>query len=192
MRILYVMVMFSMLLMSCEENGGEVKSMEAEMVSGFYDFTVNDIDGNAVELSKYKGKVLLVVNVASKCGFTPQYEGLQKVYDKYKDKGFAVLGFPANNFGAQEPGTNDEIKQFCKLNYGVTFPVFSKISVKGADIDPLYKYLTSGDANPELKGAIKWNFNKFLVDKNGNVVARYDSGVEPGGEDITTDIESSL
>ena len=162
------------------------------MVSGFHSFTVNDIDGNAVKLDKYKGRVLLVVNVASKCGYTYQYEGLEKVYNKYKDKGFAVLGFPANNFGSQEPGSDAEIKLFCKLNYGVTFPVFSKISVKGDDIDPLYKYLTSGEAEADVSGDIKWNFNKFLIDKNGKVLSRFDSGVEPGSKEIAVVIESAL
>ena len=193
---------------SCYETDSDVKSPEpetaessesetagaakSETARGFYGFTVKDIDGNEVKLEKFKGKLLLVVNVASKCGYTPQYEGLQKIYEKYKDKGFLVLGFPANNFMRQEPGSNAEIKQFCKLNFGVTFPMFSKISVKGSKIDPLYKYLTSGEANADVSGNIKWNFTKFLVDKNGNVISRFGSGVKPESEEITAAIENAL
>src|SRR6266699_2483748 len=139
---------------------------------GPLDFTVQDIDGKDVKLSDYKGKVVLIVNVASKCGFTPQYTGLEALYEKYKDQGFVILGFPANNFGKQEPGSNDQIKEFCASKFSVTFPMMSKISVKGDDIAPLYKFLTS---NGEFAGDIEWNFNKFLVDRNGNVIARYPS-----------------
>ena len=132
-----------------------------------YEFTMKDIDGKDVKLETYKGKVALIVNTASQCGYTPQYEGLEKIYGKYKDQGFVVLGFPANNFGGQEPGTNAEIKEFCTLKYKTTFPVFAKISVKGEDQHPLYKYLTSAETNPKFAGDIKWNFNKFLIDKIG-------------------------
>ena len=156
------------------------------------DFKMRDIDGNEVKLDKYKGKVLLIVNTASKCGYTPQYEGLQSVYTKYKDKGFYVLGFPANNFGSQEPGTETEIKEFCTSKYHVTFPMFAKISVKGEDIDPLYKYLTEKETNPNFAGDITWNFNKFLVDRHGNVVARFTSKQTPESPEVTAAIEKYL
>jgi len=134
-------------------------------MTGIYDFRVADIDGNDVNLADYKGRVLLVVNVASKCGFTPQYKGLQKLYDQYKDKGFVILAFPSNDFMGQEPGTNEQIKTFCQLNYQVSFPLFSKISVKGRDIHPLYKFLTENSTDPNFAGGITWNFNKFLIDR---------------------------
>lgn len=161
-------------------------------MKSIYDFEVRDIDGNDVKLEQFKGKVVMIVNVASKCGFTPQYEGLQKIYSQYKDKGFVILGFPANNFLNQEPGTNEEIKQFCSLNYNVTFPMFSKISVKGKDIAPLYKYLTEKDTNPEFSGDISWNFNKFLIDREGNIIARFGSRAKPGSEEVNLAIEKAL
>ncbi len=157
-----------------------------------YDFTVNDIDGKPVKLDTYKGKVVLIVNVASKCGYTPQYEGLQATYAKYKDRGLVILGFPANNFMGQEPGTNEEIKQFCALKYNVTFPLFAKVSVKGEDKHALYKFLTDKSTNPEFGGEIGWNFSKFLVDKQGKIVARFGSGDKPEGEKITQAIEHAL
>jgi len=156
------------------------------------DFKMKDIDGNDVKLKKYKGNVLLVVNTASKCGYTPQYEGLQAIYAKYKDQGFYVLGFPANNFGGQEPGTDPEIKEFCSLKYKVTFPMFSKISVKGDDQDPLYKFLTSKETDPNFAGDITWNFNKFLVDRKGNIVARFSSKDKPESETVAQAIEKYL
>ena len=156
------------------------------------DFKMKDIDGNDVKLKKYKGNVLLVVNTASKCGYTPQYESLQAIYDKYKAQGFSVLGFPANNFGGQEPGTEAEIKEFCTTKYKVSFPMFAKISVKGDDQDPLYKFLTSKETNPSFAGDITWNFNKFLIDKKGNVVARFTSKDKPDGEAVTQAIEKYL
>ena len=157
-----------------------------------YDFTVKDIDGKNVKLKQYKGKVALVVNVASKCGYTPQYESLQAVYDKYKAEGFYVLGFPANNFGGQEPGTEAEIKEFCTSKYKVQFPMFAKISVKGEDQHPFYQFLTSKETNPNFAGDISWNFNKFLVDKKGKVVARFGSKDKPDGEAVTQAIEKYL
>jgi glutathione peroxidase len=156
------------------------------------DFKMRDIDGKEVKLNKYKGNVLLVVNTASKCGYTPQYEGLQSTFTKYKEKGFYVLGFPANNFGGQEPGTETEIKEFCTSKYHVTFPMFAKISVKGDDQDPLYKFLTSKETDPEFAGDITWNFNKFLVDRQGKVVARFTSKDAPEGEAVTAAIEKYL
>lgn len=145
---------------------------------GIYDLSVKDIDGNEVSLSKYKGKVLLIVNVASKCGFTSQYEGLENLYQKYKDKEFMILGFPSNQFMNQEPGTNKEIKEFCRLTYGVDFDMFAKIDVNGENETPLYTYLKE-QAGGTLGDAIKWNFTKFLVDKDGKVLERYGSITEP-------------
>ena len=144
-----------------------------------YDFTVDDIKGKAVDLDRYKGKVLLVVNTASQCGFTPQYKGLEALYEKYRGKGLEVLGFPCNQFGAQEPGTADEIASFCEINYGVTFPLFAKVDVNGDNTAPVYKYLKS--AKPGLLGseAIKWNFTKFLVNRQGDVVRRFSPRTEP-------------
>lgn len=155
-----------------------------------YDFKVKTIEGQEATLEQYKGKVLLIVNVASKCGFTPQYDGLEALYKKYKDKGFVVLGFPCNQFGSQEPGTEAEIQNFCRVNFGVTFPMFSKLNVNGNDTHPLYVYLKS--EKPGILGseAIKWNFTKFLVDKNGKVVQRFGSSASP--ESIEEDIEKLL
>lgn len=156
------------------------------------DFKMMDIDGKEVKLKKFKGNVLLVVNTASQCGYTPQYEGLQKTYAKYQAQGFVVLGFPANDFKGQEPGSNEQIKEFCTTKYKVTFPMFAKIAVKGADQDPLYAFLTSKETNPNFAGEIKWNFNKFLIDRKGNVVARFDSKEAPDGETVTAAIEKHL
>ena len=159
--------------------------------SSIYDFTLNSIDGKPAPLAAYKGKVLLVVNVASRCGFTPQYTALEATYEKYKDQGFVILGFPANNFGGQEPGTNAEIKTFCASKYMVTFPLYSKVSVKGEDQTPLYHYLTT-DANPTLAGDIKWNFTKFLVDRNGSVVQRFEPATKPDAPEVIAAIEKAL
>lgn len=158
--------------------------------SNVYDFTLNSIDGAATPLSTFKGKVVLLVNVASKCGFTPQYAGLEKLYENYKDKGFVIVGVPANDFGAQEPGSNDEIKTFCSRNYNVTFPMMSKVSVKGANTTPLYQYLT--DKSSKTGGDIKWNFTKFLVDKNGNVINRFESAVTPEAPELVSAVEAAL
>jgi glutathione peroxidase len=157
-----------------------------------YDFTLNSIDGQPTPLSSFKGKVVLLVNVASKCGFTPQYTALETLYEKYKDRGFVIVGIPANNFGAQEPGTNAEIKTFCESKYHVTFPMMSKVSVKGGDITPLYQYLTDKNANPKTGGEIGWNFTKFLVDADGKVVARFDSKVTPDSPEVSAAIEKAL
>lgn len=150
-----------------------------------YQFTMNDIDEKPVDLSKYKGKVILIVNVASKCGHTPQYEDLQALYDKNKDKDFVILGFPANNFLSQEPGTDADIKTFCTKNYGVTFPMFSKISVKGKDMAPLYKFLTSKEENGVVDAPVKWNFQKFLIDKEGRVVTFFSPGTKVTDKEFT-------
>ncbi len=156
------------------------------------DFKVKSIDGQDVDLSKYKGEVLLIVNVASKCGLTPQYEQLEAVYTKYKGKGFEVLGFPANEFLAQEPGTDAEIKQFCSSKYNVDFPMFSKIVVKGDGIHPLYAYLTSVATEPEDAGAISWNFEKFLINRDGKVVKRFSPRTKPDAPEIVEAIEAEL
>lgn len=154
------------------------------------EFIVKDINLNEVKLSDYKGKVLLIVNVASKCGFTSQYAALQKIYEKYKDQGFEILGFPCNDFGSQEPGTNEEIKSFCSLNFGVTFPMFDKVNVKGKDKEPLFNLLTN---NPVTgKSSIKWNFEKFIIDKEGNVVDRFRSATKPDSKKIISVIEKEL
>ena len=160
--------------------------------SSVLEYTLKSIDGSPAPLAAYKGKVVLLVNVASRCGYTPQYEGLEATYRKYKDRGFVILGFPANNFGGQEPGTDEEIKTFCSSKYNVTFPMYSKISVKGADKAPLYQFLTDPAANPSTGGEIKWNFTKFLVDKNGKVIARFESGVTPESAEMTGAIEKAL
>ncbi len=160
--------------------------------SNVYEFSVLDIEGNKVDLSKYKGKVSLIVNTASKCGYTPQYKGLQAIYDKYKDDGFVVIGFPANNFGGQEPGSNEEIKEFCTSKYKVSFPMFAKISVKGEDQEALYKFLTNKELHPDTGGDITWNFNKFLIDKDGKVIARFSSKDAPESEKVTNAIDLAL
>lgn len=165
---------------------------ESRAAESVLDFSMKDIEGKTVDLSKYKGEVVLIVNVASKCGYTPQYADLQKVYEQYKDRGFTILAFPANQFGAQEPGTNAEIKAFCTKNYGVTFPVFSKIVVKGEGIHPLYQYLTSEKTDPKFSGEIPWNFTKFLVDRDGEVIARFKPGDKPTSEPVIEAIEKAL
>ena len=157
-----------------------------------YDFTMDSITGAPVPLAQYKGKVVMLVNVASKCGFTPQYKGLEALYKKYEGKGLVILGFPANNFMSQEPGTNAEIQTFCSRTYNVTFPMFSKISVKGSDQAPLYQFLTDKKANPSFGGDIGWNFTKFLVGRDGKIVARFDSAVEPESPEVLKAIEAAL
>ncbi len=161
-------------------------------IEEIYTFKLDDIDGEPVSLEKYRGKVLLIVNVASNCGYTPQYEGLESLYKKYRDRGLVILGFPANDFKQQEPGTNAEIKQFCRLNYGVTFPMFSKIHVTGPDIHPLYEYLTSEETNPEFSGEITWNFNKFLIGPGGEILNRFDRKVKPEDPEMIEAVESAL
>lgn len=163
-----------------------------DMESKFYSFTMNNIDGQSVPLSQYRGNVLLVVNVASKCGYTRQYAGLQQLYETYRDQGLVVLGFPANNFLGQEPGTDAEIKTFCTTNFNVTFPLFSKISVKGSDMHPLYRYLTSPQENGKYGQAISWNFNKFLIDRDGRTIGYFGSKVEPLAPQLIDAIESAL
>lgn len=167
---------------------GTLSAQEAKkkMDSPIYNFTMKTIEGKDKSLADYKGKVVMVVNTASFCGNTPQYKQLEDIYKKYKDKGFVIIGFPANNFGKQEPGNDSDIKTFCEKNYGVTFDMFSKISVKGDDIHPLYKYLTTESG---FNGDIDWNFVKFLVDKNGNVVARFKVKMKPDEKEIIAKID---
>jgi glutathione peroxidase len=167
-------------------------SSAAFAASSVHEFTMDALNGTPTPLANFKGKVLLVVNVASQCGYTYQYEGLQALYMKYKDQGLVVAGFPANNFGAQEPGSNADIGAFCKSKFGVTFPMFSKISVKGSDKAPLYQFLTDKNANPKTGGEIPWNFTKYLVDRDGKVLARFDAPVEPESKELTSAIEAAL
>lgn len=164
----------------------------ATMPKSIYDFTMQSIDDKPVHLKSYKGKVVLLVNVASKCGFTPQYAGLEKLYETYKDRGFVIVGVPANNFAQQEPGTNAEIKTFCSRKYNVTFPMMSKVSVLGDDKTPLYIYLTDKSADPQFGGDIKWNFTKFLFDRQGKAVARFEPNVTPDSPEVAAAIEAAL
>jgi glutathione peroxidase len=163
----------------------------SERTDNIYQYELNSIDGKNISLEEFSGDVLLVVNTASECGFTRQYSGLQKVYETYADQGLKVLGFPANNFGGQEPGSDEEIATFCEVNFGVTFPMFSRISVKGDDQHPLFDYLTSLE-NPDFTGDISWNFEKFLIDRNGSLVRRFKSNVEPDDETLLSAIQELL
>jgi glutathione peroxidase len=185
----------------CAAVAGDGKSMSTEPTGlnsttggcpPSLNFTEKTIDGEAVSLCKYKGNVVLVVNVASKCGYTPQYDGLEALNKKYRDRGLRILGFPSNDFGAQEPGSESDIKEFCRVNYGVTFDLFSKIAVKGEAKDPLYAYLTAGAGKPALAGEVKWNFQKYLLDRDGNLVGVFPSKVEPMSEELTAAIEKLL
>ena len=188
-RIIFMAALFGLSLFANKniaQNKNEVNLKDANI----YNYTVKNIDKKDVKLSDYKGKVLLIVNVASKCGYTPQYKGLEKIYGKYKSKGFEILAFPCNDFGKQEPGTNEEIKKFCSANYNVTFPLFNKIKVKGNDKEQLYKILTENSVTG--KSGIKWNFEKFLIDRNGNVTKRFRSLAKPDGKKITSAIEVEL
>jgi glutathione peroxidase len=156
------------------------------------DFSLKSINGQETALSQFRGKVLLLVNTASKCGFTPQFKALEEIYKRYKDQGLVILGFPANNFLWQEPGTDKEIAQFCMINYGVSFPMFSKISVRGKKIHPLYKFLVEKETNPGFAGKIAWNFTKFLVDRQGNIVARFEPKTVPDDPHVVAAIEKAL
>jgi glutathione peroxidase len=164
----------------------------AASAGSVYDFTLKSIDHQPVSLSSYHGKALLLVNVASKCGYTPQYAALETLYEKYKDQGLVIVGIPANNFMSQEPGTDAEIKTFCTNKYNVSFPMMSKVSVKGDDKAPLYAFLTDKSTDPKFGGEIQWNFTKFLFDRNGKPVARFEPAVTPDSHEVTTAIESAL
>ncbi len=164
-------------------------SVVSASAAGIFDFKLKDINGKIRNLSDFKGKTLLIVNTASKCGYTPQYKSLEALYEKYKDKGFVVLGFPANNFKSQEPGSDEEIKNFCMLNYKINFPLFSKISVSGADTHPLYKFLTTESG---FNGPIAWNFTKFLVSPDGRVLARFEPKIDPMSDEVVAAVKKSL
>jgi glutathione peroxidase len=173
---------------SADESKPKVSSAMPSPLS----YTMKSLDGEDVDLAKYKGKVVLVVNVASECGLTGQYKPLQRLHDKYKDQGFVVLGFPCNQFGSQEPGTAEEIKTFCKQNYGVTFDMFAKIDVNGENAAPLYKALTTTPTKPAGPGKISWNFEKFLIGRDGQVVARFSPRTEPSADAVVSAIETEL
>lgn len=163
----------------------------AQNTENVYQFELNSIEGKEVSLQDFEGSLLLIVNTASECGFTRQYSGLQKLHEKFNDKDFYVLGFPSNNFGGQEPGTDEEILEFCKVNFGVDFPLFSRSDVKGENSHPLFRYLTNVE-NPDFTGDIRWNFEKFLINRNGNLVHRFRSNVEPDSKELLNAIESYL
>jgi glutathione peroxidase len=171
---------------------GAAQAAETNKMSAIFDIAVQRIDGTPTTLAAYKGQVLLIVNVASRCGFTGQYEGLQKLYETYRERGLVVLGFPANDFLGQEPGTNAEIAQFCATKYQATFPMFAKITVAGRDMHPLYKYLTDKATAGEFGGKITWNFNKFLIGRDGRIVARFGSRTAPEHKDVSAAIEKAL
>lgn len=187
-NLLYILIIIFLVFHSQTHATKPIKGNK--MANNISDITVKDIDGKNVKLSEYKGKVLLIVNVASYCGYTKQYSGLEEVYKKYKDKGFEILAFPCNQFGNQEPGTNEEIKNFCSSKFDVTFRLFDKIDVNGEHKSPLYTILTDNDITG--KGDIKWNFEKFLIDKNGNVIERFVSNVEPNSEKLISALEKEL
>jgi glutathione peroxidase len=178
------LILVLMLCVACAGLKAEPKSI--------YDFSMKSIDGQQVSMKEYSGKVVLLVNVASKCGFTPQYTALEGLYEKYKDKGLVIIGVPANNFAQQEPGTDEEIKKFCSSKYMVTFPMMAKVSVLGDDKTPLYSYLTARSTDPQYAGDIKWNFTKFLFDRSGKPVARFEPDVKPDSDEVKTAVEAAL
>lgn len=194
-KFLGLIATFFMVAVSCNANSNANAAASAgDAVSGksVYDFTMKDIDGNNVSLSQYKGKVIVIVNTASQCGLVGQFEEIEAFYKKYKDKGVVVLGFPANNFLGQEPLSNSDIKGFCTKNYGVTFPMFSKISVKGGEIDPLYKYLTNKEENGVIDAPVKWNYQKFIIGKDGNVVTSVNPRTTVNDAEFLQNIEDLL
>ncbi len=187
LKLLFITAAF----VSCAANNNttsmtnEATAADPVAKKNIYDFKVAALDGGTIDFAAFKGKKILIVNTASECGYTPQYEGLEALYKKYQDK-LVIVGFPANNFGGQEPGSNDQIKAFCKKNYGVSFPMAAKISVKGEDMAPIYKWLTSKKENGVLDAEIKWNFNKFLLDEKGNLLYYFESKVTPMSDEITS------
>lgn len=184
--MLAVAMLFAMISLTQAAEKGSKK------VPAALNFKMKTLDGKDVDLGKYQGKVVLFVNVASQCGYTKQYKGLQALHDKYAEEGLTIIGVPCNDFGAQEPGTSDEIASFCKKNYGVKFDMLEKVTVKGDDKAPLYKYLTSKETNPKSAGDIKWNFTKFLINRKGEIVGRYEPKVEPESKELTGAIEAEL
>ncbi len=187
--IVVVMIALGVSLQANPAPAQEKGPLMASKTTNLYDFTIPDIDGKPVNLGQYRGKVLLLVNTASLCGNTPQYSDLQSLYEQYHDKGFEILAFPANNFGQQEPGSNEEIKSFCFTKYSLTFPLFSKISVKGPDKHPLYQYLTEQSPYP---GEVEWNFQKYLVDRSGNIVGRFHHRTKPSAPEVVKEVERTL
>ena len=190
--IVMVLMVAGSLMVAKMVSGDEQAKTDAKPVPAVLNFTMKSLAGEDVNLSQYQGKVILMVNTASKCGNTPQYKDLEALYTKYQDKGFVVLGFPANNFHAQEPGTDKEISEFCTKNYGVTFPMFSKIEVLGANKAPLYKYLTESATDPKFPGEITWNFEKFLIGRDGQITNRFAPKVKPSTPDVVNAIEADL
>ena len=174
---------------NAREKQSNMPSQDSTSMAPLYGFRLSDIDGHPVDLKTFKGKVLLIVNTASMCGNTPQYADLQEMYDRYRERGFEILAFPANDFGQQEPGTNQEIKGFCYTKYSISFPLFSKITVVGKDKHPLYQYLTEQSPFP---GRVTWNFQKYLVDRSGNVIGKYDPGLNPLSSTLVSDVEKAL
>lgn len=170
---------------SAQDSGAQTTNSMSDTSRNIYGFTVPSIDGKTIDFASFRGKKILIVNTASECGYTPQYEDLESLYRQYGEK-LVVVGFPANNFGGQEPGSNEEIKSFCQKNYGVSFPMAAKVSVKGDDMAPIYRWLTSKSMNGVMDADVKWNFNKFLIDEKGRLVAKFDSRVKPMSEEITS------
>jgi glutathione peroxidase len=190
-RKIWLLALSFVVIVQSRATAGETKGKTK--VAPIYTIKMKSLDGKDVDFARYKGKVLLIVNVASECGYTPQYKGLQDLHKKYADKGLAVIGVPSNDFGAQEPGTEAQIAAFCKKNYGVTFDMFSKVGVaKGKSQSPLYKLLTSKETNPNHAGEVKWNFEKFLIGMDGTIIARFDSETEPDAEQLRKMLEEAL
>ncbi len=183
-NILFAFLCLGTIACNAQQKGTTTTNTTA-MPQNIYQFTVPSLDGKEINFADFKGKKILVVNTASECGYTPQYKDLEALYEKYQDK-LVIVGFPANNFGGQEPGTNTDIKAFCEKNYGVSFPMAAKVSVKGDDTAPIYQWLTSKAANGVLDATVSWNFNKFLLDENGKLIAYYPSKVTPMSEEITS------
>lgn len=195
MKIIAIVIILAAVLFMAFKLRPSVKSPNGQMIQtdkSVYDYTLTDIDGKAVNLGNFKGKVLVLVNVASKCGLTPQYEQIESFYESWKDKNVVVLGFPANNFMGQEPGSNEEIKTFCSTKYGVTFPMFSKISVKGDDMHPLYQYLTKKELNGWHEGEVSWNFQKFLINKEGKLVKVFSPRTQVTSEEFLNGVKEQL
>jgi glutathione peroxidase len=190
--IIFAAMLFSLLNLSSFLVNRTDQAAEPLTERSVLDFTMTSIDDEPVPLSKYRSKVLLIVNVASYCGNTKQYASLEKLYTTYHDSGLEILAFPANNFGSQEPGTNEEIKQFCSTKYGVSFPLFSKISVRGDDQHPLYRFLTSESTNPRFPGSVKWNFQKYLISRDGEIIGKFAPGKDPLSPDIVSAIDDAL
>ena len=187
----FFLSILSLITLACtNQKQAKIDTTTTNPKGSIYQYSVQDIDGNDFKMSELEGKKVMIVNTASKCGFTPQYEQLEEIYQKYKDDNFTIIGFPANNFMSQEPGSNEEIKEFCSLNYGVTFPMMSKISVKGDDMHPLYQYLTQKDKNGVLDNEVKWNFQKYLINEDGTLAHVFYSKTLPNDEEIIRWIEA--